>query len=399
MRKSPLKLLIVTSVLDLRLPYGGANVWWHLLTALYEHHVDLLVTVYQGRTIPSPYWESYENPCYWEGYAFAKLKKWRQRVFPADNEKPLPHGDLTNKATLAMTRTLIRPRWRKHILNIMDRNRDIDAVLFINLPLNQLRGIPTAIHERYDLPVIFYDSDLPVSLPDSHGFRSGFQIYDDADLSEYDLFLCPSIGGAEKLKALGAPMTRIFLFAANPLVCAPMPIPEQDIDVFFYGFAADGRKDWMRWMLTEPSQQMSNCYFALRGQNFHFDLGNTHIFPDIPVSRLRNYCCRSKINLNIVRDGHASVYGSSTTRPFELAAMECCTVCNPYPGLEEWLEPEKEIFMVNTPEEVLEVYQWLLSHEATRQKVGRQARQRILQEHTYQHRAKQLVQIVGEFTN
>ncbi len=391
-----MKLLIVTSALDLRLPYGGTCAWWNLFTALYEQGVDLLVTVYQGKTIPSPWWESFENPCYWEGYLFAALKNWRQRLLPTTESQRTIQDSLSNRVTLTMARVLVRQRWRNHLLNILRQNQNVDAVLFINLPLNQLRGIPTEIRERYDLPVICYDSDIPISLPGFQGFRSGFRIYYDTDLREYDLFLNPSIGGVTGLEKLGAKKSLLFLFGTNPTVFSPVSVPEEDIDVFFYGFGSDGRQDWMRWMLTEPSRQMLECRFAIRGQDFYIDLGNTELLTNIPFNRLREYCCRSKINVSIVRNGHASVYGSSTTRPFEMAAMECCMVCNPYPGLEEWFEPGKEVFVVNEPGEVVELYRWLLTHETERKQVGKRARERVLKEHTYQHRAKQLVRMIQE---
>ncbi len=391
-----MKLLTLTSALDLRLPYGCTNEWWHIFIALYELGVDLKVTTYQGHVIPSPWWESYENPCYWEGRLFAALKDWHQRLLPAAEKQTGAEDSLSNRVILALSRALIRPRWRSHLLNILGQNQDVDAVVFINVPLNQLRGIPTAIRDRYDLPVIYYDSDMPVSLPRYAGFGTGFRIYYDADLSEYDLFIGNSIGGVAELEKMGAKKALPFLWGTDPTVFNPMPVPEQDIDVFFYGFGSEYRRDWMTWMLAEPSAQMPAHRFAIRGRGFQMDLGNTELLTNIPFSRLREYCCRSKINLNIVRGAHASVYGSSSNRPFELAAMECCMVSNPYPGLEDWFEPGRELFIVQEAGEIVDLYQWLLKNEAERRRVGKRARERVLKEHTYQHRAKQLVSMIQE---
>jgi spore maturation protein CgeB len=284
------------------------------------------------------------------------------------------------------------------LLNILDRNRDTDAVLFINVPVNQLQGIPTAIHDKYDIPVIYYDSDMPVSLPRLDGFATGFRIYYDADLSEYDLFISNSIGGARELEQMGAKKALPLIWGTDPTVFSPMNVPKQDIDVFFYGFGDEYREDWMTWMLSDPSRQMSEHRFAIRGRGFQIDLGNTELLTNIPFSRLHEYCCRSKINLNIVRGAHASVYGSSSNRPFELAAMACCIVSNPYPGLEEWFEPGEELFIVEDPGEIVELYEWLLSHEGERKAMGKRARERVLKEHTYQHRAKDLIKMIEDVT-
>ena len=76
-----MKLLAITSALDLRLHYGCTNEWWQIFMGLYEQGVDLLTTVYQGHVVPSPWWEAYENPCYLEGKVFAMLKDWQRRFF------------------------------------------------------------------------------------------------------------------------------------------------------------------------------------------------------------------------------------------------------------------------------------------------------------------------------
>ncbi|MEP7291709.1 MAG: glycosyltransferase, partial [Chloroflexota bacterium] len=114
-------------------------------------------------------------------------------------------------------------------------------------------------------------------------------------------------------------------------------------------------------------------------------------------SKLREYACRSKINLCITRQAHASVFASSSSRPFELASMGCCIVANPYLGIETWFEPEKEVFVVESGDEALERYRYLLAHDAERLAAGRAARERVLKEHTFRHRARQLQGIVGKY--
>jgi spore maturation protein CgeB len=220
------------------------------------------------------------------------------------------------------------------------------------------------------------------------GFGTGFRIYYDADLSEYDLFIGNSIGGVAELEKMGAKKALPLVWGTDPNVFSPVSVPTQDIDVFFYGFGDEYREDWMKWMLTEPSHTMQNHKFAVRGRGFKIDLGQTELLTNIPFSRLREYSARSKINLNIVRGAHASVCGSSSNRPFELAAMECCVVSNPYPGLEEWFEPGREMFIVEEPGEIVELYQRLLKNESERKTIGKRARERVFIEHTCQHRAK-----------
>ena len=77
--------------------------------------------------------------------------------------------------------------------------------------------------------------------------------------------------------------------------------------------------------------------------------------------------------------------------------MGCCIVANPYMGIEEWFEPGKELFVVNSGEEAVDRYRYLLAHESERLAVGRAARERVLKEHTFRHRAQQLVGIINQY--
>jgi spore maturation protein CgeB len=148
-------------------------------------------------------------------------------------------------------------------------------------------------------------------------------------------------------------------------------------------------------MITTPSRAMPEARFAVRGTKLG-DLGRAETLPYLSFSKLREYACRSKINLCITRLAHASVYGSSSSRPFELSAMGCCIVANPYAGIEEWFEPGKELMVVNSAEEAADRYRWLLAHESERLAMGRAARERVLKEHTFRHRARQLIEIVRQ---
>ncbi len=115
---------------------------------------------------------------------------------------------------------------------------------------------------------------------------------------------------------------------------------------------------------------------------------------DLSYSEWRQFCCRSKINLNITRWSHTNVYASSTSRPFELAAFGSCIVSQPYNGIEEWFEVGKELLVVNNEGEAIETYRRLLGDAREREGVGNKARERVLREHTFKHRAIELTDII-----
>lgn len=399
-----MKILVVVSSLDLTQPFSATPAWWQLLKGLYEIGVEVIATPYQGPAIESLWWRTERNPTRWQGDAFKSLRDIARVIMP---DKQVQMDDTTSgddevkesisdKTVRALAQNLIAPLWRRHLENILLHEPDIDAILFLTVPLNHLNGVPRFLSERYHKPVFYFDGDVPASLPNMKGFASGFRIYQGADVSEYTAFISNSKGGEDLLKQLGVKNVHTVWYGADPDVFSPVTTPTQDIDVMFYGHGREYRSDWIDDMITNPSRELENSHFAVRGTRLG-DIGNTEMLPYLSFSKLREYSCRSKINLCITRGAHASVYGSSSSRPFELSSMGACIVANPYNGLEQWFEPEKEIIIINSAAEAMDRYQFLLKNEKERKAIGVAARERVLKEHTFRHRAHDLIRIVKKY--
>lgn len=394
-----MKTLVVCSSLDLRYPFSSTPAWWQLLKSLCEAGVEVVATPYQGYAIESPWWRVYDNPCQREGTLFKRFRdvaRSLRRYRGEEKEEANARESLTDKLVRNLANTLVRPRWQRHLCNILEKERDVDIVVMLAVPPNHFKGLPAYVRQRYHLPVICYDGDVPASLPRFQGFASGFKIYQGADLTEYDGFISNSQGGAEELERMGARDVNVLYYGVDPQLFSMLSV-EQDIDVFFYGHGYEYRRDWIEAMLAEPSKRIPDARFAVRATAMNIDLGNTERLPYMSLSKLREYCCRSKINLNITRKAHASVHASSTSRVFELAAMGCCIVSNPVEGMEEWFEVGEEMVMVSDREEVVDTYRSLLRDAEERRRLGRAACARVLREHTYRHRANQLLGILESF--
>ena len=393
-----MKLLVVVSSLDLTQAFSATPAWWQLLKGLYEIGVEIIAAPYQGPAIESLWWRAAGNPARWQGDAFKALRDIARAVMPA--QPPLmnsPRSDSWSDKTMRrMAQTLIAPLWRRHLERILLHDPDVDAILFLTAPLNHLKGVAGYISEKYDKPIFYFDGDVPASLPNMRGFASGFRIYQGADLSEYTAFISNSTGGEALLRGLGAENVHTVWYGADPQVFSPTAVSAQDIDALFYGHGREYRSDWIDRMIAIPSRRMSASRFAVRGANLG-DIGNAKSLPYLSFSKLREYVCRSKINLCITRGAHASVYGSSSSRPFELGAMAACIVANPYQGMEEWFEPEKEIIMAQSADEAIERYTYLLAHDRERRAIGAAAHRRVLKQHTFRHRAADLAGIIRQY--
>jgi spore maturation protein CgeB len=379
-----MKILAVVSTLDLKYKLGCTPAWWQLLKAFYELGNELIVIPYLGDAIESPWWRVYENPCAFESKLYNKLA---EKI----GLKAKSKGVKTTKMVLNLIKYKIRPKWKKHLTDILNREKNIDAILFINIPVNHFTTIPSFLKHTYGIPIIYYDGDMPTILPEyavKRQFR--FNYYEDADLAEYDFFITNSKGVVEKLKSLGAHRIATIYYGVDPDLYKPLNI-KRDIDIFYYGHGSEAREKRLKFMIKEPSEALKDVKFVVGGLNFKIPLGNVHKYGHIPFSVWRTICCRSRINLNITRETHANVYASSTSRPFELAALQCCIVSDPYNGIEEWFEVGKEIYVAHSADDAINLYKWLLADDELQLKTGAYARAKILKMHTFRHRAAEFV--------
>ena len=389
-----MKLLFAVSSLDLTQPFSATPAWWQLLKSLYEVGVEVVATPYQGPAIESLWWRAEPNPAKLLGDLFKLSRDTLKRFIVRDGANQVSSQEsLSDKFVRRTARKLVAPIWQRHLDRILTAQPDIDAVIFLTVPLNQLVGVATQVQQKHNKPVFYYDGDLPASLPNMQGFATGFRIYQGADPAEFTAFISNSAGAAEALRQLGARAVHALFYGVDPDVFSPMDVREQDIDVMFYGHGREYRSEWIERMITTPSQALPEARFAVRGTKLG-NLGRAGRLPYLSFNKLREYACRSKINLCITRHAHASVYASSSSRPFELASMGACMVANPYLGIEEWFEPDKELFVVNSQDEAIDRYRYLLGHESERLAVGRAARERVLRQHTFRHRAQQLKEII-----
>jgi spore maturation protein CgeB len=396
--KAP-KIVAVASAVDLDFRYGCTPAWWQLWKGLHAVGVDLIVTPYRGRAIESPWWRVAPNPLYHEAEAFARardtiarLKGDRYLRRAEDN----PDDTRFDKTVRDVIWRYVTPRWLRHLEQLLEREKDVDAVVFFTVPMAHFLGIPARLSDRFGVPVVFYDGDVPMSLPEFGGMDTGFNYYHGADPSEYDIVLSNSEGGLERLRELGARRAEAVFWAADPDLFHPREA-DTECDVFFYGYGDKFRREWMKAFVGDPSRRAPEIDFALGGRDFRGDIGRARIIGDVPFNVFARAISAARVNLNITRRSHATVRASSTARPFELAATGAAIVSNPVEGMERWFEPERELLVVSNADDALVAYRDLLSDPAQAEELGRRARERVLDEHTYVHRAKRMLDLVGVF--
>ena len=390
------KLLAVASAVDLDFRYGCTPAWWQLWKGMYEAGVDLVVTPYRGRPVESPWWRVAPNPTYREGESYQKVRDVLARLngdryLRRDESSPEESG--FDRLTRETIRRWVTPRWKRHLVRLIERERP-DAVLVFTVPMAHLAGVPEALRARFGIPIVFYDGDVPMSLPEYGGMDTGFNPYHGADPWEYDLVVSNSEGAIPRLLELGARRAEALFWGADPEFFSPQPV-EKELDVFFYGYGDKFRREWMKTMVGEPSRAAPELDVVLGGLDFRGDTGAARLLGDVPFNVFARVISSARVNLNITRRPHATVAGSSTARPFELASSGAAIVSNPHAGIERWFEPGRELVVVQSTEEAIAAYRELVADAGQAEEMGRRARERVLDEHTYAHRARRLLELVG----
>src|SRR5439155_8067869 len=74
----------------------------------------------------------------------------------------------------ALIERQVRPKWKRHLQTILDAEKNVGAVLFMNVPLNHIAGISREVIRPLGICSAFYDGDMPSILPE-HAIERGFR--------------------------------------------------------------------------------------------------------------------------------------------------------------------------------------------------------------------------------
>jgi spore maturation protein CgeB len=98
--------------------------------------------------------------------------------------------------------------------------------------------------------------------------------------------------------------------------------------------------------------------------------------------------------LNVNRDSMARYGHSPATRIFEAAGAAACLITDPFEGVDEFLAPGRELLVAEDGVDVARLLSTLTPERA--QAIGAAARARVLAQHTYDHRAREVERVLAE---
>jgi spore maturation protein CgeB len=242
----------------------------------------------------------------------------------------------------------------------------------------------------------FYDIDTPVTLAK---LQSGDAEYLTPRLvRRYDLYL--SFSGGPVLRRiereLGSPMARALYCSVDPKVYFPERC-EECWDLGYMGTYSVDRQPSLEELLIEPARRSHRLRTVVAGPMYPRELSwpaNVERIEHLAPSAHRRFYNSQRFTLNLTRADMRAVGFSPSVRLFEAAACATPIISDYWPGLETFFELDKEILTASTSHEVVRYIREL--PEQDRRAIGQRARQRVLADHTSEHRAMELEEYVGE---
>jgi spore maturation protein CgeB len=245
--------------------------------------------------------------------------------------------------------------------------------------------------------VAFYDIDTPVTLAALE--RGDCEYLSPEVIPELDLYLSFTGGPAlEHLRSrFGARRPRAFHCLVDADAYRPPSRREPGVALGFLGTFDEERQRSLEQLLVEPARRLPRDAFVVAGPQYPADVvwpPNVQRIEHVPPSEHRAFYAAQRVTLNLTRRDMIDWGWSPSVRLYEAAACGVPIVSDWWPGLDSFFEPEREILVASTPEEIVEILTGRENGELER--IGSRARARVLNRDTASHRAAELEQLLAE---
>jgi len=242
---------------------------------------------------------------------------------------------------------------------------------------------------------VFWDVDAPATLarleaaPEDH-LRTL--------VPRYDLIL--TYGGGEpvvrRYRDLGARECVPIYNALDPETHHPGPHDSRfACDLAFLGNRLPDREARVEEFFLRAAELAPERSFLLAGAGWDDKRlpSNVRVLGHVSTNEHNAFNSTPLAVLNVLRDSMAENGWSPATRVFEAAGAAACLISDEWQGIDEFLEPGREVLVARSGDDVATLLRELMPERA--EEIGRAARRRVLREHTYEHRAEQVESILS----
>lgn len=241
--------------------------------------------------------------------------------------------------------------------------------------------------------VLFWDVDAPATLE---------RVAADPDdpfrelIPRYDLIL--TCGGGppviDAYRSLGARDCVPVYNALDPATHHPVPAEARFAgDLGFLGNRLPDREARVDTFFFDAARRAPEQGFLLGGSGWDGPLPpNVRRLGHVSTRDHNAFNCSVRMVLNVNRDSMARRGWSPPTRVFEAAGAGACLIVDAWEGIEEFLEPGREVLVAEDGEAV-DDYLRAIDRESAHA-IGERARRRLLADQTYAHRALQVERLL-----
>jgi spore maturation protein CgeB len=251
-----------------------------------------------------------------------------------------------------------------------------------------------AVAETTNPMRIYWDVDAPATLQSIAAdprYRLRLVIPD------YDLVL--TYGGGERVaaayRAIGARDCVPIYNALDPSTHFPAPPqPEFDCDLGLLANRLPDREARVDEFFIETAHRLPSRRFLLGGSGWDTKPlpPNIRKLGHVGTAAHNAFFSSGLATLNVNRASMAQYGFSPPTRIFEAAGAGACIITDAWEGIDQFLEPGREILVASDASQVAaHLYSLTLGRARD---IARQARRRILAHHTYHRRALQFHQLI-----
>jgi len=251
-------------------------------------------------------------------------------------------------------------------------------------------------HSRDDALRIFWDVDAAATLDEMRG---------DEDhavrraLPHLDMVL--TYGGGppviEAYEGFGARRCVPVYNALDPSTHHPVePDPRFAADLAFLGNRLPDREARVEEFFLSAAEALPDSSFLIGGNGWESKgmPANVRHLGHVFTTEHNAFNCTPLAVLNVARDSMANIGFSPATRVFEAAGAAACLITDAWEGIEQFLEPGKEVLVARDGQDVAEHVRSLTPQRAS--EIGAAALKRVLAHDTYAHRGKQVDELLRE---
>ena len=288
-------------------------------------------------------------------------------------------------------------QWAREARELIALAADADVILIGSYFPDAIAATRALVNADYG-PLLFYDIDTPITI--SQLREQGRTAYLEPSLIPlYDAYL--SITGGPALAELqddfGASWAVPFYCAVDADMYRPAAIcPEFQADLSYLGTYARDRQPKLMQLLNETARLLPDRRFIVAGPQYPGGIPwQPNVGRIIHLSPPEHpfFDSSSRFSLNLTRADMVATGYSPSVRLFEASACGATILSDEWPGIEEFFTPGQEILLLRDAREVAEILTGLSDEE--RILIGARARERILAQHTSEHRAAQFEEIVA----